>query len=345
MPVNRRRTWRSPDDRGAVATVFALLLGGGVLLGVMALVVDVGQIYVERSELQSGADAAALGVARACATDAPECDSPSDLSALVDIAQRYANANAADGVSKVAEVCGRLPDVLPECGDAPTNLTACLGLPPPDALYVEVRLSTELPGDRFALPPAFAQSVMQDFDGVSVGACARATWQARIDVPLLGIAMSTCDFDGTAIGGSVVLGTASDCDDMLQGAVIDDPDPRCEITVPGDALLGGHALTDLLIPVGGECKRRMHEAISDGTKVYLPVYDSLDPPFRVVGAAGVVITGYVDSTNSDPPPDVNPPPPDGARCEGLPNRCISMRLVEKIGPFSNVGNSTVDLIG
>ena len=122
VPVNRQRqtwrrttcrrpTWRRPDDRGAVATVFTLLLAGGVLLGVMALVVDVGQIYVERSELQSGADAAALAVARACATDAPEC-TPSGVRV---IAEGYANDNASDDTSQVAEVCGRRPGVLPEC--------------------------------------------------------------------------------------------------------------------------------------------------------------------------------------------------------------------------------------
>src|ERR1043165_3858879 len=63
--VDRRRR---PGERGAVAVTVAILLGGGVLLGFAALVVDVGQLYAEREELQSGADAAALAVAKACAT-------------------------------------------------------------------------------------------------------------------------------------------------------------------------------------------------------------------------------------------------------------------------------------
>ena len=45
----------------------ALLFGGGVLMGLGALVIDVGQLYQERAELQDGADAAALGVAKSCA--------------------------------------------------------------------------------------------------------------------------------------------------------------------------------------------------------------------------------------------------------------------------------------
>ena len=45
------RLLRRSDDRGAVATVVAILLAGGVLLGFLSLVVDVGRIYVEREEL------------------------------------------------------------------------------------------------------------------------------------------------------------------------------------------------------------------------------------------------------------------------------------------------------
>ena len=45
----------------------AVLLGGGVLLGLGAMVIDVGQLYQERAELQNGADAAALAVAKSCA--------------------------------------------------------------------------------------------------------------------------------------------------------------------------------------------------------------------------------------------------------------------------------------
>jgi len=58
------------DERGVVAAIVAILLGTGVLLGMGALVIDVGQIYQERAELQNGADAAALAVAESCALGA-----------------------------------------------------------------------------------------------------------------------------------------------------------------------------------------------------------------------------------------------------------------------------------
>ena len=59
----RRGRWPlSHDDRGVVGVLVGLLLGT-VLLGVGALVIDVGQLYQERAQLQSGAGAAALAVA------------------------------------------------------------------------------------------------------------------------------------------------------------------------------------------------------------------------------------------------------------------------------------------
>jgi uncharacterized membrane protein len=49
----RRRT----SEHGAVAALVAVLLAAGVLFGSGALVIDVGLLYSEREQLQSGADA------------------------------------------------------------------------------------------------------------------------------------------------------------------------------------------------------------------------------------------------------------------------------------------------
>src|SRR5947208_3628329 len=61
------RGLRRGHDRGAVAGLVAVLLSTGVLLGMAALSVDVGQLYAERRQVQNGADAAALAVAVSCA--------------------------------------------------------------------------------------------------------------------------------------------------------------------------------------------------------------------------------------------------------------------------------------
>ena len=63
----RTRTDRCGDDRGAVTAVVAVVLGAGVLLGMATVVVDVGRLYAEREQLQSGADAAAWAAAESCA--------------------------------------------------------------------------------------------------------------------------------------------------------------------------------------------------------------------------------------------------------------------------------------
>ena len=55
------------EERGAIGVLVAIMLGCGVLTGMGALVIDVGRLYQERAELQNGADAAALGVAKTCA--------------------------------------------------------------------------------------------------------------------------------------------------------------------------------------------------------------------------------------------------------------------------------------
>jgi len=56
-----------------VATVLVILLGAGVLLGIGALVIDVGQIYAEREQLQSGADSAAIALAKSCSAAPDAC--------------------------------------------------------------------------------------------------------------------------------------------------------------------------------------------------------------------------------------------------------------------------------
>ncbi len=114
-PVLRRL--RS-DQRGAVAVLVAVLIGGGVLTGMGALVIGVGQLYAERAQLQNGADAAALAVARSCATGT--CTPGS--------AGAFANANAKDGVAAVNLVCGS--GSLGNCPPSTSKMTNC---PPPPA--------------------------------------------------------------------------------------------------------------------------------------------------------------------------------------------------------------------
>lgn len=53
-------------EQGAIAVIVAVMMV--VLLGFVALAVDVGMLYAAKAQLQNGADAAALGVAQDCAS-------------------------------------------------------------------------------------------------------------------------------------------------------------------------------------------------------------------------------------------------------------------------------------
>jgi hypothetical protein len=191
------RAGLAPDgggDRGAIAVIVALLLGSGVLLGMAALVVDVGNIYVEREQLQTGADAGALKIAQVCATDPSGCTSSS-----VDIARRYADLNSARGSAGVS-VCGRGGD-LQDCPAPSGGLTDCMGAAPASGDFVEVHTSTRLPDGSTALPPAFAQAVVGGYRGPTVGACARAAWGTPSSARLA-MTISACEWNTYTTNGA-----------------------------------------------------------------------------------------------------------------------------------------------
>jgi Flp pilus assembly protein TadG len=78
---------RLRDDDGAIAVIVALMMT--VLLGFVAITVDLGAVYFERQQLQNGADAAALAVA--CHRGTTTADAS--------LATSMAGANAQDGRS------------------------------------------------------------------------------------------------------------------------------------------------------------------------------------------------------------------------------------------------------
>ena len=346
----------------------AILLAGGVLLGFLSLVVDVGRIYVEREELQTGADAAALAIAKACATGNPACATPESL---LDLAQNYANANSSDGVSKVSGVCGRSTGAvaLPACGDPAGNLTDCLGGEPADGPYVEVRVATELPDGSLVLPPLFAQTMAGNggFDGASVGACARATWQTPADTPVIGLAISTCEWAGLTRGGRI------GDDPRDEGVIFTQPGHG---TCPGPVTPGWHragsaswlasdASCEVLLPLnrvlpeaaGGAstaCQNRLRTAALNHETIYLPVYDATRDRFpgedyRIVAFAPFVPTGFVlgaATTAGGPVLASTLTPPDPPCAVNTAERCVSGVFPEPLVPVSTIaGDALVKLIG
>lgn len=67
MKARMRRFWQRQE--GVVAPLFAILLVFGIIVGILALVLDLGHMHNVRSELQKAADACALRGARAFLPD------------------------------------------------------------------------------------------------------------------------------------------------------------------------------------------------------------------------------------------------------------------------------------
>ncbi|WP_427383553.1 pilus assembly protein TadG-related protein [Janibacter sp. G56] len=194
-------------QRGAAATLVAVLLGSGTLLGFGAVTIDVGHLMWERRELQNGADAAALDLARICGTKPTACTT-SDTTTRADL-QELIDANAKDEAGTLTSYCLGGPAVagasLPVCAPGDNaQLTNCPALPTAYATgfpYVQVHTSTKTSDGGTILPYAVAQT-LTGTSGSSVGACARATWGAPASATAkTPITISECEWNTLTADG------------------------------------------------------------------------------------------------------------------------------------------------
>lgn len=151
---------RLRSERGATAVLVGILMVP--LLGCLAIALDVGAVYVERAQLQNGADAAALAIAQDCAHGV--CSDPAALAAS------FANDNANDGAANVL---------------TPTF---------PNDHTVTVSDSTRVAGTNAdAINHPFAKFI--GVDSTTVHATATAEWGPVGNGPaILPLALSYCDF-------------------------------------------------------------------------------------------------------------------------------------------------------
>jgi Flp pilus assembly protein TadG len=171
-----RRLRSRGAERGAVAVLVAILFGSGVLLGMAALVVDVGGMYAEKAQLQNGADAGALAVATGCAKGSATCGTSvtavnAACSTAANASTGIASCNANDNKTAVDQVCGVGSGLLGCTGPQNGCPTA------PAGNYAQVQTSTLTSGGSTLLPPAFGKAVMgSSWSGKNVQACAQASW-------------------------------------------------------------------------------------------------------------------------------------------------------------------------
>lgn len=218
------------EERGAVATIVAVLFSAGVLLGVLALTVDVGRVVLERAELQNGADAGALALAQSCATD--------DCTPGADDLEGVVNGNASDGEHAIVGQCEEnAAGSLPGCRGGSARLTDCAALPPSTdgtIPYVEVRTRTRSEG-RSSLRNIFGGAAGGDARS-TVDACARAGWGAPASARVAPIAISTCEFS-TAVRRGGGFGPAGET--ALPGTYAPGVDPCPGLGRPSTGMSGG----------------------------------------------------------------------------------------------------------
>lgn len=189
----RWRRGRDDYEHGAIGMMLAVLLSGGVLFGMGAVVVDVGHLYVEREELQSGADAASWKIGLTCASDATKCTSALQSP----VATSYAEKNARDHLAN-AQIClSSSPATCPATWQTPA---ACPTLSAPatgysNGTYVEVRTSTLAAAGKTVIAPLFARATKGSaYAGKRVGACARVSWGPPAHTSVFALGISLCDW-------------------------------------------------------------------------------------------------------------------------------------------------------
>ena len=190
-----RRLRSHGADRGAVAVLVAILFGGGVLLGMGALVVDIGGMYAEKAQLQNGADGGALAVATGCAQGSAACAASvtalnSNCSTATNASTGIASCNANDNKTAIDQVCG-----------VGSGLTACTGPQngcpaAPSGNYAQVQTSTLNADGTTVLPPAFGKAVMgSSWVGEHVQACAQASWGPPSELgSAVAVTISECEW-------------------------------------------------------------------------------------------------------------------------------------------------------
>ena len=221
----RRTRWltRINDERGAAGTVFAIILGGGLILGMSAMVVDLGQLFVERRILQNAADASALAIAQRCAMAQSSATYATECTRVVSAANlgQMTSGNSPDQQTNIDTICGFAypnaalnPSSTTYCSPVTTKTYDCkinfrpnTSVASPVQQYVRVITSTKTTTGT-TLKLFFTKAFMGNSasNQVTVRACGQAFWGgvSKADVKLP-FALSICNFVG--IGANTITGS------------------------------------------------------------------------------------------------------------------------------------------
>ena len=343
---------RRGDDRGAAAVLVAIVLSTGVLLGMAALSVDVGQLFAERRQLQNGADAAALAIARNCGNPARTC--PGEAASTI------ASANANDGATGAGAVCGSGRG-LPACPASPgPALTQCTPAPAGVEGWVRVTTTTATAGGGTLLPPVFARALAGNagYSGTQVRACAQAAWGTEGSGSALPLTLAACEWNAATRNGTVFappppyppypagevalkLHSTSERGGCPSsgGAYADLPggfgwldSTNCQAT----STAGGYVSADPGVSASS-CAKQLPALV--GTLLYLPVFDEATGTgsggqYHIKGFAAFYLDGY------DLPGAGSKKPNGGVtQCKGS-DKCIYGWFTQGLASGGSIGTGT-----
>ena len=282
------------NETGAVAVMTALLMV--VLLGMTAIVVDIGMLYAERAQLQNGADAAALAIAQDCAP----VPAPASCGDYVATANRLANANANDNRSA-----------------ATTTKTSNT---------VTVRTSTVTSDGSPAIRHWFAPIL--GIDSTRVEADAEASWGSPSKATVFPFTAPRCLFDQTPTSTEVWISDQSTCvgaaGTKLPGAfgwLDEDGHKTCRVSVDVDQTIMG----------GAPGKSGPQNCDIDGVTILLPVYDQASGNgqgvrYVIYGFAAFKVTAHSWPSNKLTQPGCD-------KCTGVKGKFITLVSLKDLQSF------------
>ncbi|MDJ0335379.1 pilus assembly protein TadG-related protein [Salinibacterium sp. G-O1] len=316
------------DERGASAVLVGILMVP--IIGGLAISIDVGALYVERAQLQNGADAAALAIAQKCAAGTCTGTAATALS--------FANSNANDGAANVL---------------TPTF---------PTSHSVKVNASTREAGSNApALTNIFASVISPGgASTTTVGASATAEWGSPASATVaLPIAVSYCEFE-PALSGKLQLIRYDQ--DLTCASRDGHPIPGGFGWIERLANNSCSAFVDLAsasIPsepgnsYPGACDATFANAA--GTTVLIPIFDGANvthgpaASYHIYAFAAFTITGWkLSGGNKMPSVNIDPKAPKcTGNCRGIQgyfSHWVSIDAVEGELGGPDLGASVVRLI-
>lgn len=165
-------------DDGVIGVIFVILIAAGALVGLLALSVDVGNIYAERRVVQNAADAASMSGAIQCATG--RCA----YVTVQSLTTGYTNPNSPDSTTAITALCIQKPGAA-ACTSVGTKKLDCRAVPSTLQKFVRVYAKSLNAAGNDRLVPWISNAIASNINaGTRVTACSQVAWGTAKTVPV-----------------------------------------------------------------------------------------------------------------------------------------------------------------